>query len=431
MARHSRVARAIQAVVLTSMAALVLVAAGCGGGSDEGDEGVAGSLGRVGLATDGATATLTAAIELEDDGEARVSIDWGDGFREERPFDGGEAELRAEHEFEAAGEYEVTLTLGAGEDADTVVIVASIDEAAFVRATSEPTSTPTATPSATAPASTSTATPTVAATAAPTVVRTATPAPTRTATPAPTATATATVTPTPPPNEPPTVTITNATSGVRMDGTIEFSAADPEGGDLEITVDYGDGTSEAITAPGNDFTATHDYDRWGTYAVRIEVSDEAGNSVEASTPLTITARIVLGTTLGPLSVFGSCDAAGTESEFYGAFSALGTSTEFSVDVPANGTSPIFEGAGIVSEFTVDDADQTLPIVITFTLYDNDPGPNDPRVATYNASGTTRQVDLSALSRQLPVTGEGSAASLSGAGCSVEMAFQVIAEINLD
>ena len=48
---------------------------------------------------------------------------------------------------------------------------------------------------------------------------------------------------------------------------IVFDANDPEGGELEVFVDYGDGFSESITSDGSEFTARHDYQTQGEYEV--------------------------------------------------------------------------------------------------------------------------------------------------------------------
>ena len=63
------------------------------------------------------------------------------------------------------------------------------------------------------------------------------------------------------------LSITSATSTGNIDGVIVFDANDPEGGELEVFVDYGDGFSESITSDGSEFTARHDYQTQGEYEV--------------------------------------------------------------------------------------------------------------------------------------------------------------------
>lgn len=90
------------------------------------------------------------------------------------------------------------------------------------------------------------------------------------------ATATATITVNPV-NDPPeitissNVTITNILAAFNVNGSV----VDVEDTTLNVTINFGDGTTDTLTSEDGTFASTHQYQRSGTYTVTVTVRDSA------------------------------------------------------------------------------------------------------------------------------------------------------------
>ncbi|MGY2130537.1 PKD domain-containing protein [Blastococcus sp. SYSU DS0617] len=129
-----------------------------------------------------------------------------------------------------------------------------------------------------------------------------------------TARATATVTVTaPPPNEAPTADFSVAGSG--RTGTFDASASsDTDGTVASYAWDFGDGE----TATG--VRATHEYDRDGTYTVRLTVTDDDGASATVERALTVTGSMLAADAFdrSVTGGLGTADAGGPWTAWAGA-----------------------------------------------------------------------------------------------------------------
>ena len=221
------------------------------------------------------------------------------------------------------------------------------------------------------------------------------------------------------------LSITSATSTGNIDGVIVFDANDPEGGELEVFVDYGDGFSESITSDGGEFTARHDYQTQGEYEVSITATDEQGARIEASTPITVTATVRVTLVEGQIRVVDSCDAPGTDSEFYGTASTLGDSKDYSVTAAVNAIVTLSFGPSQI--FTISDP-ETPSVAISVSVFDNDPGAGDQLIGTY----TNLARPLPAVTRDDPVkTTATTWAQLFGPTCSVQVVHRFMVTLLLE
>ncbi|MGL4178772.1 MAG: ExeM/NucH family extracellular endonuclease, partial [Dermatophilaceae bacterium] len=92
------------------------------------------------------------------------------------------------------------------------------------------------------------------------------------------------------PNAPPTATAAFEKALVECgkgNASLAVDLADPDAGDThEITVVWGDGSSETVTAPagpGGSLSVAHTYAKAGRYTATVTVRDSAGNSADAVT----------------------------------------------------------------------------------------------------------------------------------------------------
>lgn len=118
----------LSTILVAFLVLLTLLAAACGGDDDGDTKGVV-RLTRLDVSTEGTSASLTASLDVGTDEAGTLAIDWGDGFRQEQPLDPGTDELRFEHDYAAAGEYEVSVTVSVGADRDSTTVLATIEDA--------------------------------------------------------------------------------------------------------------------------------------------------------------------------------------------------------------------------------------------------------------------------------------------------------------
>ena len=80
--------------------------------------------------------------------------------------------------------------------------------------------------------------------------------------------------------------------------TISFTVALPTNTALEVSVDFGDGTSQSLGRVNASQTVTHTYTSAGTYTIRVTGRDSStGESVTATTAVSVTNRPPLSVTL--------------------------------------------------------------------------------------------------------------------------------------
>ena len=193
--------------------------------------------------------------------------------------------MRSTHAYAAAGSYMVQLS-ATFEDGSTVVRRRSVVIAPETAATPSPTARPAVTARPTPAQSPEAsplagveqqATPEVEPTGEPTLEPTETPQPTATPEPQPTA---------PSGNQPPEVFIVELAPQAALAVTLTAVATDREGALIAVAIDWGDGRSQELAAPGSNFTRSHSYATPGIYTVTVVALDAGGGEGAASASVT-------------------------------------------------------------------------------------------------------------------------------------------------
>lgn len=98
---------------------------------------------------------------------------------------------------------------------------------------------------------------------------------------------------------PPTVTITVSPTPPTVDQPATLTIAVTAGGSAvrEVTVDFGDGTSQSLGALTGSLTVSHVYRRDGTFTVTVTVTDVAGIATSVSTAVHVVAPTPIGVTI--------------------------------------------------------------------------------------------------------------------------------------
>ena len=214
---------------------------------------------------EGREITVVSSVQTGEVGLFELALDWGDGRSELLPVEGTALQVvRSTHTYAADGSYQVQLS-ATFEDGSASVRRRTVVIAPETAATPRPTARPavTARPS---PARSPEASPVAGAEpqAMPAVEPTEEPTPESTDTPEPTETPQPTATtepqPTPPPgNQPPEVFIVELAPQAAFAVTLTAVATDAEGALIAVAIDWGDGHSQELAAPGSNLTQSHSY----------------------------------------------------------------------------------------------------------------------------------------------------------------------------
>ena len=208
-----------------------------------------------------------------------------------------------------------------------------------------------------------------------------------------------------------------------LDVTIVFAVNDPDGGEIDIVVDYGDNTSESATVPNGEVTATHGYNFRGTWNVLVTATDDKGLST--ADLAMVTTYITTGVLLveAELESLTSCDTFSSNNEFFGTVSALGQSKNCSVTIPTGGTAPLSFGPS--QTFVVGPG--AIPVFsVSITVTEDDAGlegADDP-VGSY----TGPNQNVLGVSRAVPLRQETLMTTMGSGDCRVEFRYTYKVEV---
>ena len=254
------------------------------------------TLGFLRFERDGREVTLVSSVQAGGANLLALELDWGDGQSEQLPAERAAVQqVRAQHAYADDGSYEVQLRATFDDGSASVrrgsVVIAPASVATVLPTASpaapagpSPTQSPEASPLAGAdPDEPPEVEPTAEPTQAPTPEPTAAPAPVATPPPA----ATPAPQPTPPPgNQPPEVVIVALAAQPALAVMLTAVATDPEGALIAVAVDWGDGQSDEVAAPGSSLTRSHSYAAPGAYTVTVVALDGGGRESNASATVT-------------------------------------------------------------------------------------------------------------------------------------------------